>query len=345
MKFTAQQIANVLNGNVEGNPEVEVSTLSKIEEGNPGSISFLANPVYTNYIYNTNADIIIINEDFVPERPIKATLIRVKNAYLAFTSLLEMYQNSKVRKTGISKKASIAESVKLGKNVYIGDFVSIGENTSIGDNTSIFANTSIGNGCAIGKNTSIYYGVSIYNETVIGNECILHAGVVIGADGFGFAPRENADFRKIPQIGNVILEDRVEIGANSAVDRATMGSTIIRRGVKLDNLIQVAHNVEIGENTVIASQTGISGSTKIGKNCMVGGQVGFVGHLKIADGSKIMAQSGVSKNIKKPDSLLGGSPALNLSDYQRTLVHFRQLDHLVKRLDELENRFDKIVEK
>ncbi len=338
MKFTAQQIANALNGSVEGRPEVEVSTLAKIEEGKPGSISFLANPVYTKYIYDTQADIVVVNEDFVPEKPLKTTLIRVKDAYLAFTSLLEIYQNAKPQKSGISPKASIAPTAKIGKDVYLGDFVYIGENTTIGNNVKIHANTNVGDNCSIGNDTIIYYGVNIYGETVIGSECILHAGVVIGADGFGFAPQQGTDFKKIPQIGNVVLEDRVEVGANTTIDRATMGSTIIRKGVKLDNLIQIAHNVEIGDNTVIASQSGVSGSTKLGKNCMIAGQVGFVGHIKIADGIKVMAQSGISKSFKKPDSIIGGSPATNLTDYQKSLVYLRQMEGLVKRVNELENK-------
>lgn len=338
MKFTAQQIANALNGTVEGNPEAEVFTLSKIEEGKHGSISFLANPIYTKYIYDTQADIVVVNKDFAPEKPLKTTLIRVKDAYLAFTSLLEMYQSNKKQKAGISPKASVAESARIGKNVYVGDFVYIGENTKIGDNTKIYSNTNIGDQCTIGKNTTIYYGVSIYDETVIGNECILHAGSVLGADGFGFAPQQGTDFKKIPQIGNVILEDRVEIGANTTIDRATMGSTVIRKGVKLDNLIQIAHNVEIGENTVIASQSGVSGSTKIGKDCMIAGQVGFVGHIKIGDRAKVLAQSGISKSFLKPDSIIGGSPATNLTEYQKSVIYLRQLGKLMKKVDELENK-------
>ncbi len=342
MKFTAQQIANALNGIVEGNPDAEVSSLSKIEEGKPGSISFLANPIYTKYIYDTEADIIVVNKDFTPEKPLKTTLIRVKDAYLAFTSLLEMYQSTKSQKIGISPKASVAESAKIGKDVFIGDYVCIGENTTIGDNSKIYSNTNIGDHCSVGKNTIIYYGVSIYDETVIGNDCILHAGVVLGADGFGFAPQQGTDFKKIPQIGNVVLEDRVEIGANTTIDRATMGSTIIRKGVKLDNLIQVAHNVEIGENTVMASQSGVSGSTKIGKDCMIAGQVGFVGHIKIGDRSKVMAQAGISKNFPKPDNIIGGSPATNLTDYQKSVVYIRQLGKLMKKVDELEKKLKKL---
>ena len=338
MKFTAEQIAAALNGVVEGDLKAEVSTLSKIEEGKPGSLSFLANPVYTHYIYSTKADIVIVNEDFKPEKPIVPTLIRVKDAYSAFTSLLEMYQQTKNNKKGISEKATIAGSATLGENVYIGDFVVIGENTVIGNNTKIYANTSIGDRCKIGNNTILYYGVKIYDECIIGNQCTLHAGVAIGQDGFGFAPQSDGHYKKIPQIGNVIIEDNVEIGANTTIDRATLGSTIIRKGVKLDNLIQIAHNVEIGENTVIAAQTGIAGSTKIGKNCMIGGQVGIVGHLTIANGVKIQAQSGIAKSIKKPDSVWEGSPAFHLPDFLRSYVHFKNFDHIVERIRRLEEK-------
>ncbi len=338
MKFTAEQIAAALNGVVEGDLKAEVSTLSKIEEGKPGSLSFLANPVYTHYIYSTKADIVIVNEDFKPEKPIVPTLIRVKDAYSAFTSLLEMYQQTKNNKKGISEKATIAGSATLGENVYIGDFVVVGENTVIGNNTKIYANTSIGDRCKIGNNTILYYGVKIYDECIIGNQCTLHAGVAIGQDGFGFAPQSDGHYKKIPQIGNVIIEDNVEIGANTTIDRATLGSTIIRKGVKLDNLIQIAHNVEIGENTVIAAQTGIAGSTKIGKNCMIGGQVGIVGHLTIANGVKIQAQSGIAKSIKKPDSVWEGSPAFHLPDFLRSYVHFKNFDHIVERIRRLEEK-------
>jgi len=341
MKFTAEQIATALNGTVEGNPNVEVSTLSKIEEGQSGSLSFLANPIYTKYIYTTKADIIIVNEDFNPEKKVKATLIRVKDAYSAFTGLLEMYQQAKNNKTGISEKASVATSAKLGENVYVGDFVVIGENTTVGDNTKIYANSCLGNNCKIGSNTTFYYGVKIYDECVIGNSCTLHAGVTIGADGFGFAPQNDGNFKKIPQIGNVIIEDNVEIGTNTTIDRATLGSTILRRGVKLDNLIQIAHNVEIGENTVIAAQTGIAGSTKIGKNCMFGGQVGIVGHITIADGVKIQAQSGIGKSIKKPGSVWEGSPAFHLPDFLRSYVNFKNLSSIAERLSKLEQYIKK----
>lgn len=338
MKFTAEQIAGILNGVVEGNTQIEVSILSKIEEGKPGSLSFLANPVYTHFIYSTRADIVIVNEDFKPKKPLTTTLIRVKDAYSAFTTLLKMVQQAKNDKSGISPHAAIAESARLGKNVFVGDFVSIGENTIIGDNVKIYANTCIGERCKIGDNTSLFYGVKIYDECVIGNKCTLHAGVTIGSDGFGFAPQSDGNYKKIPQIGNVILEDKVEIGANTTIDRATLGSTIIRKGVKLDNLIQIAHNVEIGENTVIAAQTGIAGSTKIGKNCMFGGQVGITGHITIADGVKISAQSGIGKNIKKPGSLWEGSPAFSLPDFMRSYVNFKNLDRIVKQLHRLEQQ-------
>ncbi|RLD34339.1 MAG: UDP-3-O-(3-hydroxymyristoyl)glucosamine N-acyltransferase [Bacteroidetes bacterium] len=336
MIFTAKQIAEALNGVVDGNPETEVSNLSKIEEGKAGTLTFLANPKYTSYIYETQASIVIVNQDFTPEKEVHATLVRVKNAYAAFAQLLELYQSTKERKAGISDKAFVAENALIGKNVYIGEFVSIGEHTEIKDNAKIYPHTTIGNHCKIGSNTKIYSGVNIYDECVVGNECTIHAGVIIGADGFGFAPQDDNKYNKVPQIGNVLIEDRVEIGANTAIDRATLGSTIIRRGAKIDNLIQIAHNVEIGENTVIAAQTGISGSTRIGKNCMIGGQVGIIGHLVIANGVKIAAQSGIGKSILEENAIVEGSPAFNVRDYQRSYVHFRRLDNIVKRINKLE---------
>jgi len=338
MKFTAEQIANVLNGSVEGNPQIEVNSLSKIEEGQPGSLSFLANPIYTPYIYSTLASIVIVNRTFNPEKQVKCTLIRVDDAYVAFSQLLEMYHQSKQQKKGISKRASVAASATIGQNVYIGDFVVLGEHTVVGDGAKIYPNTVVGDACKIGNKTTLFAGVKVYDECIIGSECTLHAGVVVGSDGFGFAPQQDSDFKKVPQIGNVIIEDRVEIGANTTIDRATLGSTIIHRGVKLDNLIQVAHNVEIGENTVIAAHTGISGSTKIGKNCMIAGQVGFVGHIHIADGTKIAAQSGVTKTVKEKNSLLGGTPAFSIRNYQRSLAHFQRFDQIVKRINVLEKR-------
>ena len=345
MKFTARQIAEFLEGRVEGDPAAEVSSVSKIEKGEPGTLSFLANPIYTKYIYDTKATIVIVNEDFEPEHPVPATLIRVKDAYSAFASLLEMYQQAKGRKTGISEKAAIDPSATIGKEVYIGEFVVIGQNVTIGDRTQIYPNTVIGDNCRIGNDTCIYAGVKIYDETVIGNECTLHAGVVLGSDGFGFAPQDDKNYKKIPQIGNVVLEDHVEIGSNTTIDRATFGSTIIRKGVKLDNLIQVAHNVEIGENTVIAAQSGISGSTKIGKNCLIGGQAGFAGHLKIADEVKVSAQAGVGKNIKEKGAFVEGSPSFPIRDFKRSYIHFRKLDSIVKRIDELEKELKDLKSK
>ena len=338
MIFTAQQIAEALNGIVEGNPATEVSNLSRIEEGKKGTLTFLANPKYAQYIYETEASIVIVNVDFTPEKEIPATLIKVKDAYSAFAQLLELYQQSKEKKTGISNSAQIADDVKIGKNVYIGEFVSIGEHSDVKDNSMIFPHVTIGSNCKIGNSTKIYAGAKVYDECEIGNDCTIHAGVVVGADGFGFAPQDDNNYNKVPQIGNVIIEDKVEIGANTTIDRATIGSTIIRKGAKIDNLIQIAHNVDIGENTVIAAQTGISGSTKIGRNCMIGGQVGIIGHLIIADGVKIAAQSGIGKSITEENAIVEGSPAFSIRDYQRSYVHFRRLDNIVKRINNLERK-------
>jgi len=338
MKFTAQQIADALGGKVEGDPLVEVSNLSKIDEALPGTLSFLANPKYAHFIYETPASIVIVNEDFIADHPITTTLVRVKNAYVSFAELLELYKQNKGKRSGISSRAYIAPSAKIGQNIYIGEFVSIGENTSIGDNCQIYPNTSIGYDCKIGMETILYSGVKIYDDCQIGDWCTMHSGVVIGSDGFGFAPQESSDFRKVPQLGNVIIEDQVEIGSNTTIDRATLGSTIIRKGAKIDNQIQIAHNVEIGENTVIAAQTGISGSTKIGRNCMIGGQVGIVGHITIADKVMIAAQSGVGKSILMEGEVVEGSPAFGIREFQRSYVHFRRLDQLVKRVNQLERK-------
>jgi UDP-3-O-[3-hydroxymyristoyl] glucosamine N-acyltransferase len=339
MEFSASQIAAVIEGIVEGNPDVKIRQLSKIEEGEPGTLSFLANPKYTPFIYTTKASIVIVNKDFSPDQPLSPTLIRVEDAYTAFARLLEMYNKIKNEKRGISSLSFVAKSAIIGKDVYIGEFAFIGENTTVGDNTKIFPHVFLGDNVKVGSNSTLYAGVIIYSENVIGNECTIHGGVVIGADGFGFAPQQDKNYKKVAQIGNVIIEDNVEIGSNTTIDRATLGSTIIRRGAKLDNLIQIAHNVEIGENTVIAAQTGISGSTKIGKNCMIAGQVGFVGHLSIGDDVKIGAQSGVSGNLKD-GSIYMGSPAIDISIHRRALVHFKNLPEIVKRLDQLENRLN-----
>ena len=338
MEFTTQKIAELLKGEVEGNQDVKLNKLSKIEEGEEGSLSFLANPKYKKFIYSTQASAVIVAKTFKPEKPIKATLIKVDDPYTAFAQLLEFYNQIKLNKTGVSKMASIADSAKIGKDAYIGDFVSIGENVIIGDNAKIYPQTCIGDNVKVGENTTLFAGVIIYSECVIGKNCTIHAGVVIGSDGFGFAPQSDNNYKKIAQIGNVIIEDNVEIGSNTTIDRATLGSTIIRKGVKLDNLIQIAHNVEIGENTVIASQTGVSGSTKIGKNCMIGGQVGIIGHLIIADEVKIAAQSGLSKNILKKGSIVQGSPAFEVKKYMLSYIHFRNLGNIVERIEKLENK-------
>ena len=335
MEITARQIAEMLNGTVEGDPEIKVSKLSKIEEGEPGSMTFLANPLYTSFIYTTRSSVVVVGNDFSATQPVSSTLVRVDDAYAAFAKLLELFKRSKVEKKGISQNASIAPTASVGHEVYIGEFVRIGEYAVIGDRAKIYPNTFIGDYSSIGDDTVIYAGVKIYDEMVVGKNCTLHSGVVIGPDGFGFAPQEGNEFKKVIQTGNVIIEDNVEIGSNTCIDRATLGSTIIRKGVKLDNLIQVAHNVEIGENTVIASQTGIAGSTKIGKNCMIGGQVGLVGHIKIGDNVKIGAQSGIEHDIKDGQMYLG-TPAQEGGKARRLYVYWRNLDEIIKKVYQLE---------
>jgi UDP-3-O-[3-hydroxymyristoyl] glucosamine N-acyltransferase len=344
MEFTVKQIAQILDGKIEGDENKKISNLSKIEEGKPGTLSFLANPLYTNYIYSTEASVVIVNEDFIPDRQIKATLIRVKNAYFSFAKLLETYDEIRLDKKGISNQAFISKSTITGKDVYIGEFAYIGENVKLGDNVKIYPLTYIGDNVQIDSNTTIFANVKIYSDCIIGSHCNIHSGVIIGGDGFGFAPQENSNYKKVAQIGNVVIGNNVEVGANTTIDRATLGSTIIRNGVKLDNLIQIAHNVEIGENTVIAAQTGISGSTKIGKNCMIGGQVGIIGHLNIGDNVKIAAQSGIANSIEA-GTIVQGSPAFEVHRYQKSYVHFRNLSKLVERIDELEEKINNIQKK
>lgn len=337
MKFTATQIAGVLQGRVIGDEHIEVSNLSKIEEGKPGTLSFLANPKYTKYIYDTEASIVIVNESFEPEKELPCTIIKVADAYSAFSQLLDMYNQVKLNKSGISSQAFIADSAKISEDVYIGEFAVISENAVIGKGAKIYPQAFVGENVHIGEQTTLFAGARIYSDCIIGKNCTFHSGVIIGSDGFGFAPQDDKNYKKVAQIGNVIIEDHVEVGSNTTIDRATLGSTIIRKGVKLDNLIQVAHNVEIGENTVIAAQTGISGSTKIGKNCMIGGQVGITGHLNIGNGVMIAAQSGVGSNI--PDGkIVQGSPAFDIAPYRKSYVYFRKLPDLVKRIDELEKQ-------
>ena len=335
MKFKAQQIADILEGDVIGNPEVEVSKLSKIEEGEKGSLTFLSNPKYNSYLYTTNASVAIVNKSLVLEKEVKTTLIKVDDAYKAFSKLLEFYNEAKNNKSGREQPNFIAVSSEIGENEYIGAFVYIGENVKIGNNVKIYPNTNIGDNSIIGDNTVIFSGVKIYADTKIGENCKVHSGAVIGADGFGFAPNENGEFKAIPQIGNVIIEDNVDIGAACTIDRATLGATIIRKGVKLDNQIQIAHNVEIGENTVIASQTGVAGSTKIGQNCMIGGQVGIAGHLKIGDNVKILGQTGVTKNLRD-NQMVHGTPAINARDFNKSYVYFKNLPKVVSKINQLE---------
>ena len=335
MKFTATQIAGILEGDIIGNPDVEVSKLSKIEEGVKGSLTFLANPKYKPYIYSTKASMTIVNKDFVAEDAITSTLIKVDDAYKSFSKLLEYYNQVKMNKLGVEQPSFVSETAKYGDNVYLGAFSYLGENVILGDNVKIYPNVYIGDNVSVANDVVIFSGAKIYSETIIGNNCVINSGAIIGADGFGFAPNEKGEYTKVPQTGNVILEDYVDIGAATTIDRATLGSTIIRKGVKLDNQIQIAHNVEIDENTVIAAQTGIAGSTKIGKNCMIGGQVGIVGHITIGDNVKIQAQSGIGRNIKD-NEVLQGSPAFGYSDYNKSYVYFKNLPKIVKNINDLE---------
>ncbi|MEZ5021365.1 MAG: UDP-3-O-(3-hydroxymyristoyl)glucosamine N-acyltransferase [Bacteroidales bacterium] len=335
MEFTAGMIARILNGTVEGDPETKLNTVARIEEGKTGALSFLSNPKYEPYLYTTDASAVLVRNDFVPSKEVRATLIRVDDPYQALARLLAFYEQAKPARKGIHPTAVIDESATVGPDVFIGACAVISENAVIGDGCSIHPQVFIGENVTIGKNCTLHPGVKVYRDCVIGNDCIIHAGAVIGADGFGFAPVSDANFMKIPQIGNVILEDNVEIGSNTCVDRATMGSTIIRRGVKLDNLIQVGHNVEIGENTVIAAQSGLAGSTRVGRNCMFGGQVGLAGHLSIADGVRIGAQSGVMSTISEENSILLGYPATDSKQFLRSVAYIRRLPDLSSKVDQL----------
>ncbi|SFF35487.1 UDP-3-O-(3-hydroxymyristoyl)glucosamine N-acyltransferase [Flavobacterium xueshanense] len=337
MKFTAEEIAGILEGVVVGNPMAEVFRLSKIEDGSEGSLTFLSNPKYLNYIYSTKASVTIVNETFEPESPLTTTLIKVHDAYAAFSKLLEFYNQVKLNKTGIEQPSFLSQNVKYGDNLYLGSFSYIGQNVVLGENVKIYPNCFVGDNVLIGDNVILFAGAKIYSETVIGNNCTIHSGAIIGADGFGFAPNPDGTYTKIPQIGNVIIEDNVDVGSCTTIDRATMGSTIIRKGVKLDNQIQIAHNVEIGENTVIAAQTGVAGSTKIGKNGMIGGQVGISGHLTIGNNVRIQAQSGVGRNIKD-DEILQGSPTFGYNDFSKSYVHFKNLPKIVAEIEELKKQ-------
>jgi len=340
MKFTAQQISDILEGEIVGNPNEEVFKLSKIEEGEKGSLTFLSNPKYTSFLYTTDASIAIVNNTFVPEKEISATLIKVEDSYKAFSKLLEFYNQVKLNKSGIEKPNFISESATIGENIYLGAFTYIGNNVLIGNDVKLYPNVFIGDNVTIGDNTTVFAGAKIYSESEIGSNCTIHSGVIIGCDGFGFVPNAEGSYDKIPQTGNVIIEDNVDIGSATTIDRATLGSTIIRKGVKLDNQIQIAHNVEVDENTVIAAQTGVAGSTKIGKNCQIGGQVGIVGHITIGNNVRIQAQSGIGRNLKD-DAVVQGSPALPYSDYNKSYVHFKNLSKLADKVHALDKKINK----
>jgi len=345
MQFTAAQIATIVQGRIDGDPQAVVSKVSKIEEATDGSLSFVANPKYEEYLYSSRASVIIVNDTLQLNAPVNATLIRVKDAYMSFASLLEKYNEiiSRTSKNGIEQPSFVAASAKIGKDVYIGALAYVGENVVIQDNVKIFPGCYIGDNVTIGEDTVLFAGVKIYHDCVLGNSVVVHSGTIVGGDGFGFAPLKDGSYKKIPQIGNVIIEDKVEIGANTTIDRATMGSTYIRKGVKLDNLIQIAHNVEIGENTVIAAQTGVSGSTKIGKNCIIGGQVGIVGHIHIADGTRINAQSGLSKSVTENNAALNGSPAFDYKSSLKSQAIFRNLPDLNQRVIKLEEMIEQLT--
>ncbi len=344
MDFKAQNIADLLQGTVEGDANVSVNNVSKIEDGQPGTLSFLANPKYEKYIYETQASIVLVNKDFQPEKTINSTLIRVDDAYQAFASLLEFVDQFQKQKSGIEQPSFIDESAKTGKDIYLGAFAYIGMGSDVGNSVKIYPQAYVGSNVTIGDNTIIYAGAKIYDNSIIGSDCIIHAGAVIGSDGFGFAPTDDGSYKKIPQLGNVILEDNVEIGANTTIDCATMGSTIIRKGVKLDNLIQVAHNCEVGENTVMAALVGVAGSTKIGKNNMFGGQVGVSGHLTIGDNVKVGPMAGVSNNIKADKTVLG-TPAMDIDQALKTYVVFRRLPQMREQLNDLKKEVKDIQSK
>ena len=339
MEFTVEQIAQMLKGEVRGDKSLKVNQLAKIEEGSIGTISFLANPKYEQYIYSTNSTAVIVDKNFEAKKEFSTTLILVENAYAAFTVLLQEYQKLLVQnKKGVEQPSFINPTAEIGEDVYIGAFAYIGEKCKIGNNSKIYPNVSISDSCVIGENCTIYSGATIYHNTIIGNNCTIHANAVIGADGFGFAPQADGTFVAIPQLGNVVLEDNVSIGANTTVDRATMGSTILREGVKIDNLVQIAHNVEIGKNTVIAAQTGISGSSKIGENCMIGGQAGLAGHISVANNTILMGKSGITKSVSKSGRIMSGSPAQDNHDNLKSQVLYKNLPKIEQRLQAIEEK-------
>jgi UDP-3-O-[3-hydroxymyristoyl] glucosamine N-acyltransferase len=344
MEFSAGQIAGILLGEVVGNPETTVNGLAKIEEGTLGALSFLANSKYEEFIYTTGSSVCIVNRSFSPSKPLPSTLtlVMVDDAYACFAKLLDLYSQMTRKQAAIEQPSFISDSAQIGEGLYLGAFAYVGHNVKIGNDVSIYPNAYLGDNVVIGDGTIVHPGACIYNDCVIGKNCIIHAGVVVGADGFGFAPNEQGEFQKVPQIGNVILEDNVEIGSNTTIDRATMGSTIIRKGVKIDNLCQIAHNVEVGKNSAMAAQVGIAGSAKIGENVMIGGQAGIGGHLHIADGSKIVAQSGIPNSVKKADTLMG-SPGIPIEDFKKSYFGFRKLPYILKKLQELEQRIKELT--
>jgi UDP-3-O-[3-hydroxymyristoyl] glucosamine N-acyltransferase len=342
MEFNAATLAGFLKGEIIGDPEIKVNTIAKIEEGHEGALSFLSNPKYEHYLYSTKSSIVLVNRSLNPTDKVQATMIKVDDAYESFASLLRLVDQSRPRKKGIHPTAIVEPTALIGKDVYIGPYSYLGEKCIVGDGCAIYPNVYIGDGTTIGSNCTFYAGVKVYHECIIGNNCVVHAGTVIGSDGFGFAPQSETEFMKIPQLGNVVIEDNVEIGANVAIDRATIGSTVIHKGVKLDNLIQIGHNVEVGENTVMAGQTGIAGSSKIGRNCMLAGQVGVAGHLKVANGTKIGAQSGVAGDVKKENSVILGFPAFEHRDYLRSSVIFKKLPELKLKIEQLEKQIQQI---
>lgn len=341
MKFTAKQIADLLEGEIVGNPEATVQTFAKIEEGVEGAISFLANSRYEHYIYQTKSSVVLVNQDFQPAETVKATMIRVPNAYEAIARLLNVYESAVGKRNGVHPTACISESAKVGDDCYIGPFAYIGEGVTIGKGTQIYAHSVIEKNARVGEDCLIYPNVSVYHDCVLGNRVTLHSGCVIGADGFGFAPTP-AGYEKIPQIGNVVLEDDVEIGANTCVDRSTMGSTYVRKGVKLDNLVQVAHNCDIGSNTVMSAQVGVAGSTKIGQWCMFGGQVGIVGHAVIGDQTQVGAQTGIAGSIPKGHVTIQGSPAIDAKNFARSSVVFKKLPDMYSEMNRMKDEIEEL---
>ncbi len=345
VEFTAAQIAALLGGKVEGDPEAKVWNVARIEDGAPGMLSFLANPKYIHYLYNTESTIVLVNADFEPTEPVKTTMIRVANAYESFAQLLGIYQEYTNNKVGISDLAYISTDAEYGESCYIGEFAYVGERVKIGNNVKIYPQCYVGDDVVIGDNTVLYSGVKLYSMTHIGKGCIIHSGAVLGADGFGFVPQPDGTYKKVPQIGNVLVGDNVEIGANTTIDRSTMESTKIHNGVKLDNLIQIAHNVEVGENTAMAAQSGIAGSAHVGKNCIIAGQVGISGHLTVADRTIIGPQSGLTKGVKEPGKSIMGAPAYDYAKYMKDIVRQRNIEKIEEKIVELEKKLEEILSK